>query len=872
MDGSQRVVPDALTDCTRIRIQFETDRSRGPIRPALCTAVHEQVDYHAVMQAARGDNVSTWKPLHCRMSRLGNTWSLDPRLVWGLFPRGIGLILLISFASLSAQVAPSVGSKALVPIARRLAKLREDFPTWRRFFYFPTLLWFGHPDWFLRALPRIGMLGALLVIYGGPLSVWALGLCYVCYLSLDLAISLVLPWDSLLFETVVLALFIPPTRALPQLEATAAAAPALAWAFRLLLFRVMFGFGKQKFMGSRAKDAAYLQGFLINQPLLSPGGWYAQKLPLWILKGGLYFMFLVEIPAPFFAFFPGPLSLVCAALTAALMLGIQVTGNFGYFSLLTIVGTLPLLDNITPRAFHFAQLFVVGQPWLVNAFVVMHTLAAIGTFPFNSWLAQAWHQWAFWYQLPRWFQVPLDFYRVLHPFRWLHPYGVFPPNTTPGVKITLLVEVSWDKHEWHEVRFQFAPSHPKSAPHFVAPHHPRVEQAIVYDTFGMNYTSLLTTILVPWDPSVYCMRSPSTLFCQSLLQPGGPAIALQSGAETPKEPFRAVRITTVLLDPVSLEEKRATGDWWKRSYIGPHTPPQELDPQFQDDLMGEPELWQFDAIFWRRRSSLRPLMKRALSDQEDPLTLALLGAPTLSNTDVERFWRDLVPLIGTPARENLETAAETVSELQRLFTRKEQRAQYRLLNRFALILVSRFEPLFLHRAWRPLLPVRSYFHLWMLAHYIIGCGRDAYLAALKDPMSAAQYIPALTAHNGLYALALFRLEDMTFDAQKLRLLEVYFHPHDVPKKRAIHARMKAEDLSPYPLVEQRSERIGRSLFGLVSVWPHLREAFRGPRFDHGYPELYPVFDELDSGAVIVGSYPPVPEGTVLADDLKSVPS
>ena len=46
----------------------------------------------------------------------------------------------------------------------------------------------------------------------------------------------------------------------------------------------MFGFGKQKFLGSTNKDLAYLKGFLVSQPLPSPLGWYAQKLPVALLR------------------------------------------------------------------------------------------------------------------------------------------------------------------------------------------------------------------------------------------------------------------------------------------------------------------------------------------------------------------------------------------------------------------------------------------------------------------------------------------------------------------------------------------------------------------------------------------------------------
>jgi hypothetical protein len=633
----------------------------------------------------------------------------------------------------------------------------------------------------------------------------------------------------------------------------------------------MFGFGKQKFLGSRRQDAAYLQGFLINQPLLSPGGWYGQKLPLFLLKLGLYFMFIVEIPAPFFAFFPGRLSVLCALLTTALMLGIQVTGNFGYFSLLTIVETIALLDNQTPREFHLLHMFGAGQPLLVNAFVAIHTLSAIATLPFNSWLAQAWHQWAFWYQMPRWVQIPLGFLRLLHPFRWLHPYGVFPPNTTPGVKITLLVEGSWDDVHWHELRFKYAPSHPKSAPHFVAPHHPRVEQAIIYDTFGVNYTSLLATMLSAWDPSVYAMRSPSVIFCQALLRPGVRNVQVGSAVEARNEPFRTVRITTVMLEPVTLKERMTTGDWWKRTYIGPHTPPQTFDAAFDDDVLGEPELWQFEAIMWRRRSSLKGLLARALEPDVDPIQLALSGAKNLSANDVERFWSELVPLIASPNRDSFDSLPGTVQTWRERFGRRERRAQYRLLQRFSLILVARLEPLFLHRGQKPLIPVKTYFHLWMLVQHIVGSGRAAYLAAVADPQSVGLHVPELTSQSGLYALSLFRFDETTFDAQKLRLLEAYFHPHDQAKKRANHERNKAEDLSAYPITEQRAEQIGRAAFGLVSLMPVIRENFRGPDFDKGYPELYPVFVEHKGGDVVVGEYKR-PGDVVLAPDLKSVRS
>lgn len=45
-----------------------------------------------------------------------------------------------------------------------------------------------------------------------------------------------------------------------------------AWAFRYLLFRVLFGFGKLKFLGSGWRDRLYIKGFFICQPMVSPLG------------------------------------------------------------------------------------------------------------------------------------------------------------------------------------------------------------------------------------------------------------------------------------------------------------------------------------------------------------------------------------------------------------------------------------------------------------------------------------------------------------------------------------------------------------------------------------------------------------------------
>jgi hypothetical protein len=119
--------------------------------------------------------------------------------------------------------------------------------------------------------------------------------------------------------------------------------PAVGWALRWLLFRVLFGFGKLKFVGTSPSDSCYIKSFLIGMPIPTKSAWFSHWAPLAIHQLALVGMFLIEIPLPFGVFWPGMPRVVAAVGIAALQVGIQLTGNFGHFNVLTIVLCVPLL-------------------------------------------------------------------------------------------------------------------------------------------------------------------------------------------------------------------------------------------------------------------------------------------------------------------------------------------------------------------------------------------------------------------------------------------------------------------------------------------------------------------------------------------------
>src|SRR4030095_5551023 len=113
----------------------------------------------------------------------------------------------------------------------------------------------------------------------------------------------------------------------------------------LLVFRLLFGFGKTKFMGIRRSDWIYTRDFLLNLPLCTPLGWRLSKLPDIVHKLTLAGIAFVELVCPVLVLLPGWVRLVGGAGIVAQMLGIQLTSNFGFFNLLTIALCVCTLDT-----------------------------------------------------------------------------------------------------------------------------------------------------------------------------------------------------------------------------------------------------------------------------------------------------------------------------------------------------------------------------------------------------------------------------------------------------------------------------------------------------------------------------------------------
>ena len=749
---------------------------------------------------------------------------LSPETVWGLLARGIGLVYFISFASMTNQILTLGGSRGYAPLELRLARLKRDFPTWRRFAYFPTLSWIHNSDAALGSFAWLGLVAAGAAIVGGAQSPWAFVACYVLYLTLDRVAYLMFPWDSMLFEAGFFAMFLPPLHLLPEAAAIATPDPALAWVYRLLLFRVLFGFGKFKFLGSTSQDTGYLKGFLVNQPLPSPIGWLMQKLPMPLLKLALYLMFLVEIPVALLVFVP-KLSAPAALAIDGFMLVIWSCGTFGYFSLIMIVVSLSWFDPTTALAFSFGELFSLHGRVLLHAMIALHFIGSVMSFPMNSYCSMTWLTWPLWlrFRSPL-VRGPIAFYRALHPFRWLHSYGVFPPKPAPPVKAAPVLEVTWDGEEWHTLGHHYSPTTEYSRPKFCSPHHARLDQSFIYDVFGLNDATVLRNFVGVWDPYAHVAAAGSWLMMRRAVEGWIPDLLIDPKTIPKKDgPPIAARVRTYALEPTSIAELRATGRWWKKTLMGSHSGPVTREGGFGEHALAPPELWHTDDLVWLRRSAIGRLMERACKG-ESPHDLVLVDPDGFGAEDVARFWNEFLPGVAPHRDEDWSKLRAMVAELRAKYGREQLYRFERIAGRYGALLFGKLEPLFVDHGIAPVLgkvratlDVKTHFHLGLLTRHILTEGRGAYDAVVATPAKATEYVPKLTMPSGAYLFALFRFEIWVTQSQKFRLMEIFLEPGG--RKPPSEEKRK---------LGERFDEIVRRILGPIEMADFLKTQFRRP--------------------------------------------
>jgi predicted DCC family thiol-disulfide oxidoreductase YuxK len=478
------------------------------------------------------------------------------RIVWGparqpssharvaaLFLRAFGLIYFAAFASFAVQAEGLIGSDGILPLGQYLAALVRAYGlgiAW----HLPTIFWLYANDATIVAACWTGA-GAALLVSAGVLQRSLLALCFVLYLSLFYAgqVFLSFQWDLLLLEAGFLAIFLPRN-----------AGALMVWLFRWLLFRFMFLSGWVKLASGDPswRDLGALRYHFETQPLPSWIAWHAHQLPEAVLRGGVAATFLIELIVPFFIFLPGRLRLLAAVAFLCLQFCIVLTGNYNFFNLLTMLLCLFLIDD---QWLARALPSVVGKPpqparphslWraLTGAAATVVLLAS-ATLLFEQ-LARrtAW--------------APLHaVLEVVAPFRIANGYGLFAVMTTERIEI--VIQGAAADRRWRSYEFEYKPGDLRRRPPWNVPHQPRLDWQMWFAALGDERRS-------PWFGNLVVR----------LLQGAPPVLDLLADNPFPQAPPVYVRALRYRYRFTTVEERGATGAWWRRSLEGVYYPETRL--------------------------------------------------------------------------------------------------------------------------------------------------------------------------------------------------------------------------------------------------------------------------------------------------------
>jgi len=448
----------------------------------------------------------------------------------------LGVVLLIAFVSLGVQVEGLFGSRGVVPIDMFVESAKR---AGHSFWDHPSGLWWSASDGAITAVWVTGAAAAVALIAGLVPRI-SLAVCWFTYLSF---VSLGWPfmsfqWDTLLLEASFTAFFFVPWRVWDRPGTHHDPHPVARWALWWLLFRLVFRSAYVKLASGDPTwaDLSALTYHYWTQPIPNPIAWYANLLPVWFQKLSCFLMFVIEIGAPFLIWIPRAWARRAAATSiAALMLLIALSGNYGFFNLLTLVLCIPLLDDrilgtllpgrVEPSPRRDGNSRWNAWPGVAPALVIAMTAAIFFAGTFGK-----------------------------HPPAWLGPvyrfgtfnnYGLFAVMTTERSEIEL--EGTRDGQNWTPYVFSYKPGALDRAPPWVAPHQPRLDWQMWFAALGDARRN-------PWLANL--MRR--------LLQGEPAVIRLMGNNPFVDEPPKQIRAIIYNYEPTTLEERTATGHWWKR--------------------------------------------------------------------------------------------------------------------------------------------------------------------------------------------------------------------------------------------------------------------------------------------------------------------
>ena len=452
-----------------------------------------------------------------------------------VFERSLAFIYLIAFLCAANQFVPLVGEHGLLPVPRFVR--RVPFRATPSLFYFaPTDRVFRIAAW-LGVAVSAGVLAGLPQRTGpGAAIAWAtLWLLYLSFVNVG-QIFYGFGWESMLLETGFFAIFLGASTTAPSL--------ILLVIWRWILFRNMFGAGLIKLRGDTCwRDLTCLNYYFETQPIPNALSWYFHWVPARVHRAGVAFNHVAEIVVPFGYFAPQPIAGIAGLITIAFQSSLVLSGNLSWLNWLTIVLSMSTLDDrwLTwlPLSSPAIQMPTLTQRFSIYAVATL--VAILSVRPIVNLLS------------PR---QRMNF--SFNPLHLVNTYGAF--GSITRTRNEIVIEGTDDSpltpsSVWREYEFKGKPGGSARRPPQIAPYHLRLD----------------------WLMWFAAMTSPEehrwfTPLLAKLLEGDRATLRLLRTNPFPQHPPRYLRALLYHYRFTTADERRRTGDWWKRELIGIYVP------------------------------------------------------------------------------------------------------------------------------------------------------------------------------------------------------------------------------------------------------------------------------------------------------------
>lgn len=469
---------------------------------------------------------------------------LSYEITGSLFLSLLGLVFLFAFWSLNSQMLGLVGSQGLIPAAQTLHSMREAVGS-RAFLFAPSLFWLHPTDSWLHWMSRLGMIASFALIFSGWVGRgwqrFATAVCFILYLSLAAVGQpfTLFQWDALLLETAFLALF--------------SGTPLLPWAYRLLVFRLMFESGCVKLLSGDPnwRNLHALRYHFMTQPLPNPIAWYVYQAPGWLLDSFTFLTLFLELVCPWLLLLPRRARQTGATILIVLQVLILLTGNYAFFNWLTIILCLWAFDDRTferlrrllPQSAAAAKstlrrkvlTAVLACLMFLGGVQVVALFAPVVAIPFGG------------------------LYSLAGALQIVNSYGLFAVMTT--TRPELIYEGSDDGQTWKEYSFPYKPGDMKRGLPVIAPFQPRLDWQLWFAALDGNYQA------DRWTGNLVIR----------ILQGDKTVLDLLGGDQPFSKPPKYVRVALYDYWFTNETERRKTGALWNRRFDRLYLPGISLD-------------------------------------------------------------------------------------------------------------------------------------------------------------------------------------------------------------------------------------------------------------------------------------------------------